>query len=191
MAYFMCNTSKIKSMKLENPKTIMFEGDVKPNGTIVDLGTTQEATKGREYDHVHSVTFLTAETDSVAGKYIIVAPEINVEEYRMIDNQIGRFVLEADETYSAYRLQVGDRIEYTDGYFKSDDLATLAVGDFLNVNATGKLEKDADGSATTSAFRVVSIVPTHLPVVMQQGQKGQKIALMPVAGKKIKIEVVR
>ena len=25
---FMCNTSKIKSMKLENPKTVMFEGDV-------------------------------------------------------------------------------------------------------------------------------------------------------------------
>ena len=128
---FMCNTSKIKSMKLENPKTVMFEGDVKPNGTIVTLKATQEKTKGREYDHVHAVEFLTS-VNEVAGKYIIVAPEINVEQYRLIDNQISKFVLEADETYAAYRLQVGDRIEYTDGYFAEGVADTLVVGDFVN-----------------------------------------------------------
>ena len=185
---FMCNTSKIKSMKLENPKTIMFTGDVKPNGTIVTLKETQEKTKGREYDHVHAVEFLTS-VNEVAGKYIIVAPEINVEQYRLIDNQISKFVLEADETYAAYRLQVGDRIEYTDGYFAS--VAGLVVGDFVNVNASGKLEKDADGSETTSAFRVVSILPAQYPIVMKPGKKSQPIGLMPEAGKKIKLEVVR
>ena len=185
---FMCNTSKIKSMKLENPKTIMFTGDVKPNGTIVTLKETQEKTKGREYDHVHAVEFLTS-VNEVAGKYIIVAPEINVEQYRLIDNQISKFVLEADETYAAYRLQVGDRIEYTDGYFASVD--GLVVGDFVNVNASGKLEKDADGSDTTSAFRVVSILPAQYPIVMKPGKKSQAIGLMPEAGKKIKLEVVR
>ena len=186
---FMCNTSKIKSMKLENPKTVMFEGEDKPNGTIVTLKATQEKTKGREYDHVHEVEFLTSETDAVAGKYIIVAPEINVEQYRLIDNQIAKFVLEADETYAAYRLQVGDRIEYTDGYFASID--GLEVGNFVNVNASGKLAKDADGSETASAFRVVSILPAQYPIVMKPGKKSQAIGLMPEAGKKIKLEVVR
>ena len=188
---FMCNTSKIKSMKLENPKTVMFEGEDKPNGTIVTLKATQEKTKGREYDHVHAVEFLTSETDAVAGKYIIVAPEINVEQYRLIDNQIAKFVLEADETYAAYRLQVGDRIEYTDGYFAEGVADTLVVGDFVNVNASGKLEKDADGTDTTSAFRVVSILPAQYPIVMKPGTKSQPIGLMPEAGKKIKLEVVR
>ena len=42
---FMCNTSKIKSMKLENPKTVMFKGDVKPNGTIVTLKATKRKLK--------------------------------------------------------------------------------------------------------------------------------------------------
>ena len=185
---FMCNTSKIKSMKLENPKTIMFTGDVKPNGTIVTLKATMEKDKGREYDHVHEVEFLTS-VNEVAGKYIIVAPEINVEQYRTIDNQIAKFVLEADETYAAYRLQVGDRIEYTDGYFAS--VAGLDVGDFVNVNASGKLEKDTDGTDATSAFRVVSILPAQYPIVMKPGKKSQPIGLMPEAGKKIKLEVVR
>lgn len=185
---FMCNTSKIKSMKLENPKTVMFKGDVKPNGTIVTLKATMEKEKGREYDHVHEVEFLTS-VNEVAGKYIIVAPEINVEQYRTIDGQIGKFVLEADETYAAYRLQVGDRIEYTDAYFTSPE--GLAVGDFVEIDGTGKLAKDADGSDTTSAFRVVSILPTHYPIAMQPGKKNQPIGLMPEAGKKIKLEVVR
>ena len=187
---FMCNTSKIKSMKLENPKTIMFTGDVKPNGTIVTLKETQEKTKGREYDHVHAVEFLTS-VNEVAGKYIIVAPEINVEQYRLIDNQISKFVLEADETYAAYRLQVGDRIEYTDGYFAEGVADTLVVGDFVEIDGDGKLAKDADGSATTSAFRVVSILPAQYPIVMKPGKKSQAIGLMPEAGKKIKLEVVR
>ena len=187
---FMCNTSKIKSMKLENPKTIMFKGDVKPNGTIVTLKATMEKDKGREYDHVHAVEFLTS-VNEVAGKYIIVAPEINVEQYRLIDNQISKFVLEADETYAAYRLQVGDRIEYTDGYFAEGVADTLAVGDFVEIDASGKLAKDADGSETTSAFRVVSILPAHYPIVMKPGKKSQAIGLMPEAGKKIKLEVVR
>ena len=187
---FMCNTSKIKSMKLENPKTIMFKGDVKPNGTIVTLKATMEKDKGREYDHVHAVEFLTS-VNEVAGKYIIVAPEINVEQYRLIDNQISKFVLEADETYAAYRLQVGDRIEYTDGYFAEGVADTLAVGDFVEIDASGKLAKDADGSETTSAFRVVSILPAQYPIVMKPGKKSQAIGLMPEAGKKIKLEVVR
>ena len=51
---FMCNTSKIKSMKLENPKTVMFKGDVKPNGTIVTL----KATHGERLKDVNMTMFM-------------------------------------------------------------------------------------------------------------------------------------
>ena len=184
MALFMCNTSNVKEMEIGRPQTVMFDGEeVKPNGSIVTLGDTVEKTKGRAYDHVHAVTFGEAET--VEGKFIIVAPEINVEEYRTIDGQIGKYVLEAGVTYSAYQLQKLDRIEYTDAYFVSPE--DLEVGDTVKINAQGKFEKeDSNG-----ALRVVSILPTHLPVMMAPGKKGQKISLMPQAGLKIKLEVVR
>ena len=75
---FMCNTSKIKSMKLENPKTVMFKGDAKPNGTIVTLKATMEKDKGREYDHVHAVEFLTS-VNELQENTSSLLPEINVE----------------------------------------------------------------------------------------------------------------
>ena len=78
-----------------------------------------------------------------------------------------------------------DRIEYTDAYFVSPE--ALEVGDTVKINAEGKFEKeDSNG-----ALRVVSILPTHLPVMMAPGKKTQKISLMPQAGLKIKLEVVR
>lgn len=184
MALFMCNTSNIKEMEIGRPQTILFEGeDVKPNGSIVTLGDSMEKEHGRHYDHVHVVEF--EEMDSVVGKYIIVAPEINVEQYRTIDGQIGKFVLEPNVTYTAYKLQELDRIEYTDAYFV--DAKALKVGDKVKINAEGKFEKEVG----EGALRVLTVLPTHYPVVMAPGKKGQNISLMPTAGLKIKLEVVR
>ena len=189
MALFMCNTSNVKEMEIGRPQTVMFEGgEVKPNGSIVTLGNTVEKTKGRAYDHVHAVTF--GEAEAVEGKFIIVAPEINVEEYRTIDGQIGKYVLEPGVTYSAYQLQKLDRIEYSDSYFTGAYFVSpeaLKVGDTVKINAQGKFEK----VVSNGALRVVSILPTHLPVMMAPGKKNQKISLMPQAGLKIKLEVVR
>lgn len=183
----MANTSNVKEMKGGRPQTVLLE-ETKPNCTIVTLGDTMEDT-ARELDHVHAVEFLT-DTNEVVGKWLIVAPEINVQQYRKIDNQIGKFLLEADETYTAYQLQKLDRIEYSDGYFTS--IEGLNVGDFVEIDSHGKFAKDEDGSDSTSPFRVISITELWHPIVMGVNASAkQPLALKPVAPKMIKLEVVR
>lgn len=210
MAY-MCNTSNIKEMEIGRPQTAMFErqqgqpAKTYPNGTIVDLGNTMEAATipggatayGRAYDHVHKATQLVS-VESVDGKWIVVAPEIRVEQYRQIHNQISNFELEENVTYTAYQLQKLDRIEYSDEYFVNAD--QLKVGDFVNINAQGKFEKQAV-PAGNDALRVVTILPMFYPVVMGQnapvqnpgnpGTNGAAMSFLPKAGYKIKLEVVR
>ncbi len=215
MAY-MCNTSNIKEMEIGRPQTVMFErghnaqAKTFPNGTIVTLGDTMEnatipggATKyGREYDHVHKVTQFQGTAgpgvDSVIGKWIVVAPEIRVEQYRRINDQISDFVLEENVTYTAYQLQKLDRIEYSDSYF-TGNLNDINVGDYVKFeNGTEKLIKGA--GANDSAFRVVSKLPMFYPVVMGQnapvqnpgnpGTQGGAMSFLPKAGYKFKLEVI-
>lgn len=184
----MCNTSNIHEMKFGRPQTVL-NNEERPNGVIVTLGATQEATS-RELDHCHTVTegALTA----VAGKFIIVAPEINAQQYRKIDGQIGKFVLEADETYTAYQLSVLDRIEYSDAYFA--DASALVVGDKVNVQAKGVNGERFVKASSGGAMRVVSITPLWLPVMLmantaaKQGS-GNLAKLMPESCKMIKVEV--
>ena len=188
MALFMCNTSNVHEMKFGRPQTVLNDVE-RPNGVIVTLGDTQEK-KGRELDHVHAISE-TVQT-KVAGKFIVVAPEINVEQYRTVDGQIGKFVLEVGETYTAYQLSVLDRVEYADAYF--NDAAALKVGDKVNVQ-----QKDVNGARfakadTGGAMRIVSIVPLWLPVMLAPnlatGQGSGKTAkLMPESCKMIKVEV--
>ena len=187
MALFMCNTSNVHEMKFGRPQTVS-NNEARPNGVIVTLGATQEGT-ARELDHCRAITegALTA----VAGKFIVVAPEINVQQYRTIDGQIGKFVLEAGETYSAYMLQKLDRLEYSDAYFK--DAGTLKVGDKVNVQAKGtngeRFVKHDNG-----CLRIVSIHDLWLPVMLQanvataQGSNNPA-KLMPASCKMIKVEV--
>ena len=213
MAY-MCNTSNIKEMEIGRPQTVMFErghnaqAKTFPNGTIVTLGDTMEnatipggATKyGREYDHVHKVTQFQGTAgpgvDSVIGKWIVVAPEIRVEQYRRINDQISDFVLEENVTYTAYQLQKLDRIEYSDSYF-TGNLNDINVGDYVKFeNGTEKLIKGA--GANDSAFRVVSKLPMFYPVVMGQNAPvqnpgvgpGANMTLLPQSGIKFKLEVI-
>lgn len=190
MAYFMCNTSNIKEMKYGRPQTVMFTGvDSQANGIIVDLGETMEGTNGRDYDHVHKIDVADFTATAVIGKWIVIAPEINVEQYRRIDNRADNFDLEPNTTYSAYQLQKHDRIEYTDGYF--DDPNAIQVGDFVNITAGGTFEKQGNPQGN-DAFRVVSIVDTHVPFVLATNAlPNQGATLLPPTGKKIKLEVVR
>ena len=184
----MCNTSNIHEMKFGRPQTVL-NNEERPNGVIVTLGATQEATS-RELDHCHTVTegALTA----VAGKYIIVAPEISAQQYRKVDGQIGKFVLEADETYTAYQLSVLDRIEYSDAYFTN--AGALAVGQKVNVQAKGSNGERFVKADTAGAMRIVSITPLWLPVMLMgntataQGS-GNLAKLMPESCKMIKVEV--
>ena len=188
MALLMCNTSNVHEMKFGRPQTVLVEGkDALPNGVIVTLGATKEGT-ARELDHVHGITegALTA----VAGKFIVVAPEINAQQYRTIDGQIGKFVLEVGETYSAYQLSVLDRIEYSDAYF----VAVPEVGNKVKVQA-----KDAKGARfvvdnATGCLRVVSVVDLWMPIMLAANDGaaqvgGEDAKLMPATIKMIKVEV--
>ena len=213
MAY-MCNTANIKEMKNGRPQTVMFERQLGavatyPNGTIVELGDTLEgktiatnapATYGRDYDHVHKVTAVQGTGGPgvdvpVAGKWIVVAPEINVEQYRRINDQISDFVLEENVTYTAYQLQKLDRIEYSDSYF-TGNLSQINVGDYVKFdNGTQKLIKGTDN--TDSPFRVVAKTPMFYPVILGKnapitapGQPGQQATFLPTAGIKFKLEVI-
>ena len=195
-----CNTSNIKEMRCGRPQTVMFlnagaAAKTYPNGTIVDLkdtienkniqGAVPQATYGRAYDHVHEVDQLKT-AESVVGKWIVVAPEINVEQYRLIDGKLSKFVLEEGTTYSAYQLQKHDRVEYTEDYFANT--AGLVVGDKVKIDGNGKFVKDnANG-----ALRVVTILDTHLPFTLAvNNAQNQPGALLPTVGKKFKLEVVK
>ena len=179
----MCNTSNIHEMKFGRPQSVIL-AEAMPNGAIVTLGAVQDDKEG---DHLHSATAVAGA--SVIGKFIVVAPEINAQQYRTIDGQIGKFVLEAGEAYSAYMLQKHDRIEYSDAYFA----ALPEVGDKVNPKA-----KDANGAvfaASGAALEVVSVRELWLPVVLQaniataQGS-GNAAKLMPTSCKMIKLEVI-
>lgn len=194
---FICNTSNIDSMRHGRPETVMFEANQivadKPvhNGVIVALGGTKQTSERLEMDHVREVA--TVGTDSAAaGKFIIVSPEINVEQYRRIDNSIANHILLAEETYTAYELQLRDRIEFSEAHLKQDDpelysqddahTFKLIPGDTLEVNADGKLID----AGTAGSLRVVSVRPQRQPLMMALG--GQK---MPEAYQMIKVEVVK
>ena len=190
MALLMCNTSNVHEMKFGRPQTVLNEVE-RPNGVIVDLGATKETADGknRELDHCHAISEGAMET--VVGKFIVVAPEINVQQYRKIDGQIGKFVLEAGETYSAYELRKLDRMEYSEGYFMN--AAALKVGDKVNVQAKG-----ANGErfvkASGGCLRIVTIVDLWMPVMLAANDGvaqigGQDAKLMPATVKMIKVEV--
>ena len=187
MALFQCNTSNVHEMKFGRPQTVLND-EVRPNGVIVNLGATQEGV-ARELDHCHAIS--EGAMTEVAGKFIVVAPEINVQQYRTIDGQIGKFVLEAGETYTAYLLTKLDRLEYSDAYFVNGK--ELKPGDKVNVQAKGangeRFVKNDSG-----CLRVVSVVDLWLPIMLQpkhpQGE-GQEPKLMPESCKMIKLEVVQ
>ena len=172
MALLMCNTSNIHEMKFGRPQSVILEAEM-PNGAIVTLGAVQDDKEG---DHLHSATPATGA--SVIGKFIVVAPEINAQQYRTIDGQIGKFVLEAGEAYSAYMLQKHDRIEYSDAYFA----ALPEVGATVEPDGNGKFKAGA-------ALKVVSVRELWLPVVLQANVAGDA-KLMPESCKMVKLEVI-
>ena len=115
---FVANTSNVKEMKNGRPMNVEITKeqiaaagvDGLANCTIVTLGAAGTG----ENDHVYATTVL--EASAVAGKvatgeaYVIVVPEIMVDEARRTDGHIGKFRLEAG-VYTAYQLQPHDRLE--------------------------------------------------------------------------------
>ena len=177
MALLMANTSNVKEMKNGRPESVLLktaagktDGAALPNCAIVSVGDVVEG------DHIREAKALAA-TNAV-GKFVVVAPEINVQQYRMIDNDIAKFALEAGEVYTAYELQLRDRLEFSADYF-----ATLpAAGQTVNIAADGKLT----ASIEQGCLKVISVREQRMPqVVLPNG------TMRPASIKMVKVEVVK
>lgn len=211
---FICNTSNIDSMRHGRPQTVMItEQQIialtekrLPNGAIVALGDTLEqdgtSKPGNILDHVHAALLIgTAgqaagvDTPEIAegavGKFIVVSPEIRVEQYRRIDNSIANHMLIGNETYTAYELQLRDRIEYSLDYFDDATQATLAganaqglVGSTFKMNNQGLLEPGAE-------LRIVSVREQSKPLMYAPHAGGAEPNLMNKPVIMVKVEVVK
>lgn len=176
MALLMANTSNVKEMKNGRPESVLLKdkagavAGALPNCAIVSVGDVVEG------DHIREAKALAA-TNAV-GKFVVVAPEINVQQYRMIDNDIAKFALEAGEVYTAYELQLRDRLEFSAEYF-----ATVpSVGQTVNIADNGKLTAAAD----SGCLKVISVREQRMPqVVLPNG------SMRPAAIKMVKVEVVK
>ena len=169
MAYLMANTSNVYEMKFGRPQSIIAPKGL-PNCAIVTLGNLNTGD-----DHVRTVN--PEAKDTAVGQFVIVAPEINVEQYRMVDNSIAKFSLEQGEIYSAYELKLLDRLEFSADYFTS----VPSVGETVNIAVDGKLTgQEADG-----CLKVISVREQRLPMVMING------VLSPASVKMVKVEVVK
>ena len=169
MAYLMANTSNVYEMKFGRPQSIIAPKAL-PNCAIVTLDALNEGD-----DHVRTVKPEAKET--AVGQFVIVAPEINVEQYRMVDNSIAKFSLEKDEVYSAYELKLLDRLEFSADYFTS----VPTVGQTVKIAADGKLT----GHQADGCLKVISVREQRLPMVMINGE------LSPASVKMVKVEVVK
>ena len=169
MAYLMANTSNVYEMKFGRPQSIIAPKDL-PNCAIVTLGDLKAGE-----DHVRTVN--PEAKDTAVGQFVIVAPEINVEQYRMVDNSIAKFSLEKDEVYSAYELKLLDRLEFSADYFTS----VPNVGEKVKITEDGKLT----GAQADGCLKVISVREQRLPMVMING------VLSPASVKMVKVEVVK
>ena len=176
MALLMANTSNVKEMKNGRPESVLLKdktgavAGALPNCAIVSVGDVVEG------DHIQKKKALAA-TNAV-GKFVVVAPEINVQQYRMIDNDIAKFALEAGEVYTAYELQLRDRLEFSADYF-----ATLpAVGQTVNIADNGKLTASTD----SGCLKVISVRDQRMPMVVKPDG-----TMMPASIKMVKVEVVK
>ena len=109
------NTTNVKEMKNGRPMNVEAPAEL-GNCAVVKL----LAPKTGVQDHVYTVEVLTADTIAAAlaagDAYVIVAPEIMVEEARKIDGHIGLFRFEAGKVYTAYQLSKHDRLELSEGH---------------------------------------------------------------------------
>jgi hypothetical protein len=138
------NTSNVKEMKNGRPMNVKLEAAGLENCVIVTLGAAGTG----ENDHVFAVAKVLAAgevADAVAAgtAYLVVAPEIMVEEARKTDGHIGKFRFENGGVYTAYQLQPHDRIEvssthrYATGAGKEISRRPMATG--LVIDPTGAL----------------------------------------------------
>ena len=171
----MANTSNVKEMEFGRVYSVRVP-KLLPNCSIVTLGAAGTGVN----DHVYAVTADAAET--AIGKHVVVAPEIVVEQYSLTDGHIGYFRLDAQEVYSAYELQLHDRIEYSEKYFTD---GTLAEGETFNVAADGKF---VHVPGKTGCLKVVSVRDMARGMILKPDMLG---LYNGAKTKLVKLEVVK
>ena len=137
------NTSNVKEMKNGRPMNVKLVGEDLENCVIVTLGAAGTG----EDDHVFAATVLDAAgvaekiaAGEVEEMYLVVAPEIMVEEARKTDGHIGKFRFENGGVYTAYQLHAHDRIEVSSTHRYASGVGTkiserpMAQGIVLNPN---------------------------------------------------------
>ena len=112
MALIVANTTNVKEMKNGRPMNVQIPEADMPNCSVVKLVAAQTG----ELDHVFTVVKLTTKKDiddAIAADlaYVIVAPEIMVEEARRTDGHIGKFRFKQGAVHTAYKLSKHDRLE--------------------------------------------------------------------------------
>ena len=106
------NTTNVKEMKNGRPMNVQIPEADMPNCSVVKLVAAQSG----DLDHVFTVEKLTTKKDiedAIAADlaYVIVAPEIMVEEARRTDGHIGKFRFKEEAVHTAYKLSKHDRLE--------------------------------------------------------------------------------
>ena len=157
MALIVANTTNVKEMKNGRPMNVEVPAateaftDGLPNCLIVKLGETKQDALHPELDHVYEVEIATAVTkaDLQAGLvYVIVAPEIMVEEARKTDGHIGKFRFKTGDVHTAYQLSMNDRLELSASH------PQVGLGKEISSRpmATGAIIKPAVGEATMGLY---------------------------------------
>ena len=107
------NTSNVKEMKNGRPMNVKLEDEGLENCVIVTLA--EQPVDNGENDHVFVGTPVAAAGVAAAVEagtaYLVVAPEIMVEEARKTDGHIGLFRFEKGDVHTAYQLSMHDRLE--------------------------------------------------------------------------------
>ena len=112
MALIVANTTNVKEMKNGRPMNVQIPEADMPNCSVVKLVAVQSG----ELDHVFTAQKLTTKSEidaAIAAEeaYVIVAPEIMVEEARRTDGHIGKFRFKEGAVHTAYKLSKHDRLE--------------------------------------------------------------------------------
>ena len=151
---FVANTSNVKEMKNGRPMNVKIAEEGLPNCTIVTLGAAGEGVE----DHVFPGTKVELAAAKV-GDFVVVAPEIMVEEARKTDGHIGKYRLDKDGVHTGYELHLHDRLELSEAYFESVPEVGTAIGNFKVISvrsmATGAVIAPAvivDGTAKMELY---------------------------------------
>jgi hypothetical protein len=154
---FVANTSNVKEMKNGRPMNVKIAEEGLPNCTIVTLGAAGQGVE----DHVFPGTKVALDKVKV-GDFVVVAPEIMVEEARKTDGHIGKYRLDKDGVHTGYELHLHDRLELSEAYFESVPEVGAVIGNFKVISvrtiATGMIIKpEADKLYTGAQMQMVKI----------------------------------